>query len=137
MAVIKFTDNSPQVIAALNEQAIRGLEECGLLGESYAKENITKQKAVDTGNLRNSISHKVVENEAAVYIGTDVEYAPYIEFGTGVYAEEGGRQTPWAYEDANGDWHRTSGMEARPYLRPAVTDHQDQYNDILKEALKD
>lgn len=34
---------------------------------------------VDTGNLRNSINYKVVGD--SVFIGTNVEYAPILEFG--------------------------------------------------------
>ena len=73
---IQITDHSDEVIAASREQILRALTTCGLLAEGYAKMNITKQKAVDTGNLRNSINNKVVESEKAVYIGTNVHYAP-------------------------------------------------------------
>jgi len=57
-------------------------------------ENSAKVKApVDTGYLRRSITHEVEGNVGLV--GTNAEYAPYLEFGTGIFAEEGtGRQTP-------------------------------------------
>lgn len=90
-------------------------------------------KAVDTGNLRNSITHKVLENE--VYIGTDVEYAIYVELGTGKYAE-GGRQDPWVYQDEEGHWHHTHGQRAQPYLKPAVADHKQTYQNIIEDELK-
>jgi hypothetical protein len=39
---------------------------------------------VDTGRLRGSITHRVEQEENAVVgvVGTNVEYAPYVEFGT-------------------------------------------------------
>ena len=129
---VEFTDNSKEVLAALHESAERALEKCGLVAEGYAK----KATPVDTGNLRNSISHKVVPDENAVYIGTNVEYAPYVELGTG-HHYPGGRQDSWVYQDDNGNWHRTNGQKPQPYLKPAVADHKDQYREIILSELKD
>lgn len=133
---INFINNSKEVLQALQQQAEVALEACGLAGEGFAKENITRQGAVDTGNLRNSIAHKVDPQERCVYIGTNVHYAPYIEYGTGIYYE-GGRRTSWTYQDANGDWHRTKGMVPRPYLKPAAADHGKEYKQIIKQYLQD
>ena len=94
-----------------------------------------KAAPVDTGNLRNSITHEVVEDENAVYIGTNNEYAAYVCLGTGKYAE-GGRPTPWVYQDANGTWHYTHGQKPKPFLKPAVTDHTDKYREIIKDAFE-
>ena len=38
---------------------------------------------VDTGNLRNSITHMVNDGEKAAYIGTNSEYAVYVEWRHG------------------------------------------------------
>ena len=58
-----------------------------------------------------------------------------IELGTGKYAEGGGgRQTPWRYHDKKG-WHITSGMPPRPYLRPAIEKHKDEYKEILEAEM--
>lgn len=97
--------------------------------EGYAKD----LTPVDTGNLRNSITHKVVDDE--VYIGTNNEYAAYVELGTGIHTE-GGRQTPWVYKDDEGNWHHTRGQEAQPYLKPAVADHKQTYRNIIENELK-
>lgn len=132
-----LTDNSDDVLTALHDAVAKGLEMCGLTAEGYAKENITANKSVDTGTLRNSITHQVVEDERTVYIGTDVEYAPYVELGTGIYAEGGGgRPTPWVYQDEKGNWHWTRGNVAQPFLAPAAKDHVKEYEAILKEALE-
>lgn len=130
---VKFNDNSAEILAAMHEAALRALEECGLVAEDYAK----KLAPVDTGNLRNSITHSVDDSELSVYIGTDVEYAPYIELGTGIYAEGGdGRPTPWVYQDAQGNWHWTRGNPAKPFLKPAVADHQKTYRAIIEGEMK-
>lgn len=129
---VDFTDNSKEVLSAFQEAAVRALEKCGLTAEGYAK----KLCPVDTGNLRNSISHKVDESEPAAYIGTNTEYAPYVELGTGIYIQ-GGRPTPWVYQDANGNWHWTRGNPAQPFLAPAVKDHVQTYRNIIESELKD
>lgn len=132
---IEFTDNSPQFINAMQAAALRALEKCGLFGEGQAKTNITNNKLVDTGNLRNRITHRVQSDEQAVYIGTSVEYAPYPELGTGKY-NPGGRKEPWTYQAANGNWHITNGQRARPYLKPAVADHVGTYRSIIEGEMK-
>ena len=126
---IKFIDNSKEVLAAMLEAKARALESCGLVAEGYAK----KATPVDTGNLRNSISHKVTED--AAYIGTNTEYAPYVEFGTGKYYP-GGRPDSWVYQDDKGNWHRTEGSKAQPFIKPAVADHAQQYRGIIESEMK-
>ena len=133
MSLVDFIDNSAAVEAAFDAALAAGLEKCGLVAEGYAK----KLQIPDTGNLRNSITHVVDEDEPAVYIGTNVEYAPYVELGTGIYAEGGGgRPTPWVYQDAKGNWHYTRGNKAQPFLKPAVAEHADKYREIIKNALE-
>ena len=90
---------------------------------------------MDTGNLRNSITHRVDEGEPASYIGSDTEYAAYVELGTGKYYP-GGRPTPWAYQDAKGDWHWTAGNKAQPYLKPAAANYAAQYRKIVEDEMK-
>lgn len=125
---IELHDHSDEVLAALQEATERALEKCGLVAEEYAK----KLCPVDTGNLRNSITHEVSENSA--YIGTNAEYAPYVELGTGKYYP-GGRPTPWKYQDAKGNWHWTHGNPAKPFLKPAVADHKRTYRKIIRDEL--
>ena len=128
---IRLEDHSDEVLEALESACQRALEKCVLVAEGYAK----KLCHVDTGNLRNSITHTVSDGENAAYIGTNSEYAVYVECGTGIYYP-GGRQTPWTYQDENGDWHLTHGQRAKPYIKPAVADHAAQYNRITEQELK-
>lgn len=128
---IDITDNSGLVREEFQAAVLRALEKCGLTAEGYAK----LLCPVDTGNLRNSITHQVDEGEPAVYIGSASEYAAYVELGTGKYYP-GGRPTPWVYQDEHGNWHMTYGQRAQPYLKPAVADHAGQYHAIIEEELK-
>ena len=105
---IKITDNSQVVRQELNEAVERALTRIGMQAETFAK----KKCPVDTGNLRNSISNKVkTEGENAVYIGTNVEYAPYVELGA-------------------------RGRKGVHFLRDAAADHTDVYKRIIEDELK-
>ncbi len=104
---------------------------CALV-ERSAKEKAPK----DNGELRRSITSKVENNEGIVF--TPLKYAPYVEFGTGLFAEEGGRKdVPWCYQDDEGEWHSTSGMKPHPYMRPALEENREKILSILKESLID
>lgn len=94
-----------------------------------------KQKAPKgNGDLRRSIKSRVDGVEGVVY--TTLEYAPYVEYGTGLFAEKGGRQdVPWSYQDEKGEWHSTSGMKPSPYMRPALQENREKIKRILREEL--
>ena len=99
-------DNTGQVVDGIDSAISAALEKIGLLAEKYA----AKKCPVDTGNLRGSITYEVDADGNAVYIGTNVEYAPYVELGT-------------------------SRQKAQPFLRPAASEHSAQYRRVLKKAL--
>ena len=128
---VVFNDYSADVLNEFHDAVLLALERCGEQAEGYAKD----LAPVDTGNLRNSISHTVDEDEPAVYIGSNTSYAPYVELGTGKYTE-GGRPTPWVYQDDNGNWHWTAGNPAQPFLAPAVKEHTQTYRNIIEDELK-
>ena len=69
---VDYKDNSQQVLSAMEKAIKNGLEAIGLTAETYAK----KATPVDTGRLRNSISHET--DKEAVYIGSNVEYAAFV-----------------------------------------------------------
>lgn len=127
---IQVTDNSEEILALFMAAEERALERCGEQAESYAQDLCPEK----TSTLKNSISHTVWAEEDSVYVGTNSEYGPYIELGTGKYYP-GGRQDPWRYQDDEGNWHTTSGQPARPFLKPAVADHKGTYRNIIKDAL--
>ena len=98
-------------------------------------ERSAKQKAPSgTGDLKRSITSEVRDDVGIVF--TPLEYAPYVEYGTGLFAENGGRtDVPWCYQDDEGNWHSTSGMKPQPYMRPALDENREEIKRILKEAL--
>lgn len=130
MSVV-FEDHSEEILAAMEGAVLKALEECGLTAENYAKRLCPGPNS--TGNLRNSITHSVSEKVA--YVGTNVEYGKYVELGTGKFVA-GGRPTPWVYQDAKGNWHRTHGQKAQPFIKPAVADHVSTYQAIIERNMK-
>lgn len=107
MAKVKVkiaADNREVLKRMVEENAAVALEAVGLAVEAHAKVNCP----VDTGNLRNSITHTVDENTA--YIGTNVEYAPYVHEGT-------------------------DHMPPRRFLKNALMDNLEEYKEILTEYL--
>lgn len=106
---IKVEDHSEELLAEIKSKMPTILETLGQAGENNAKFEITSLGAIDTGNLRNSISH--ADDGTYAYIGTNVEYAPYVELGT-------------------------VRMPERPFLRNAVLGHQEEYRNIMEEGLK-
>lgn len=129
---IKINSNVDLVLDELKAKVEKGLEECGLIAEGYAK----RECPVDTGALRNSITHTVDAGQGKAYIGTNMHYASYIEFGTGIHSTLGGRQTPWVYKDDKGNWHQTVGQVGRPFIKPAAANHGDEYRMIIENVLK-
>ena len=102
---------------------------CALV-EGEAKKKAPK----DTGALRRSISSTVKGTEGIVF--TPLEYAPYVEYGTGLFAEEGGRKNvPWYYKDEEGKWHRSSGQHPHPYMRPALNENREEVLRLIKEGI--
>lgn len=128
-----FVDNSEEVLKAFDDACLRALERCGLQAEGYAKDLCP----VDTGALRNSITHKVDPSEPAAYIGTNMSYAPYVEFGTGHYSTVGGgtSKSKWFYIGDDGKGHVGMPMKAQPFLKPAVADHTQTYRNIINDEM--
>lgn len=108
----------------------KSLETAALLVERSAREKAQK----DTGALRRSIRSKVEGLEGIIY--TPLEYAPYIEYGTGLFAEGNGRKdVPWNYQDDKGNWHSTSGLKPQPFMRPSLDENRQKILEILKEGV--
>ena len=99
-------DNRDEVLSKIDSGIAQALEEIGLTAEGYAK----KACPVDTTRLRASITHEV-EGNLDCYIGTNVEYAYFVEVGT-------------------------SKAKAQPFLIPAATGHASTYEAIFKKNVK-
>ena len=93
----------------------------------------------DTGLLRKSITHRVISRRGypVAQIGTNNEYAIYVEFGTGIYAEGGdGRKTGWMWYDEKGEGHWTRGMKPKSFLREALKRNKINVQEIVTRRLK-
>jgi HK97 gp10 family phage protein len=66
---------------------------------------------VDTGTLRGSINVSVEEGGLAATVGTNVAYAPYVEYGT-------------------------RRMAAKPYLRPAADEVRPHFEAAMREIAR-
>ena len=108
MADIKFTSNVNDILSALEKGKRNALTAIGATAETHTKDNITADDLIDTGRLRNSISHAV--DGEAVYIGSNVEYAPYVELGT-------------------------SRAKAHHMLQKAATEHSAEYKRLAEDAV--
>lgn len=108
-------------------------EEACLQVEGDAKRSLTHNQS---GALRRSITH-IVTNEGgklAGYVGSNLEYAPYIHQGTGIYAMNslGRKNVPWRYCDSKGEWHTTKGITPSPFLQQAVDKNRQEILNFFK-----
>ena len=135
---IEGLDNVLDAISEMadGDELKKALGKACALAEGEAKKKAPK----DNGELRRSIASKVDENSGDLVgvVYTPLEYAPYVEFGTGLFAEDGNgrKDVPWCYEDDKGEWHSTRGQKPQPYLRPALHENRDNILRILKGGLK-
>jgi HK97 gp10 family phage protein len=124
-----------EVLNSLDELADTANLEGALSKACAIVEADAKKKAPKgNGDLRRSITSKVEDDKGIVF--TPLFYAPYVEYGTGLFAESGGRKdVPWCYQDDKGEWHSTSGMKPQPFMRPALNENREKIIKILKEGL--
>ena len=136
-------DNSAEILNALDQASAKIMTMIGIKAEKYAKAlcpvgtpESTGIKGYRGGTLRNSITFNVTSSgsSAELSVGTNVEYAPYVELGTGPYF------TPppeWEqFDTAKGSGIGKGYVRPRPYLRPAIEDHIKEYADLAKTELK-
>lgn len=93
---------------------------------------------VDTAATKASINSHIIEASGTRVvddIGPETEYAPYLEYGTGEYAENGqGRKGGWRYKDSKGNWHFTLGGHPQPFVRPAAKKNEKNVHRVITVA---
>ena len=136
-------NNVSEVLDALDDATDRILTMIGIKAEKYAKARCpvgtpesTGIKGYRGGTLRNSITFVVEGSDdgGTISIGSNVEYAPYVELGTGPYFD-----TPpeWLqYTTTRGSGEGSGYVKPRPYLKPAIVDHVNEYKTIIERELK-
>ena len=131
--VIKFEDNSKEVVDTLNDAIRAWLHEAG--GEIAGQ--AARNSRVDSGQLKGSWKYVVKETRNEATIGSPLENAIWEEFGTGEYAVNGdGRKTPWIYQDRKGNYHRTTGKTPNHTLERAFNSKQKAVENQLKKILR-
>ena len=167
MAEVEFK-GLDKIIAKLDKMQdtstiVSAMQDCCDLVEGSAKD---KAPLGGTGHLRQNITNRVevVGNEVSGIVFTPLEYAPYIEYGTGIYAENGGTSGYWVYVgDKDYDPNRkksgkrytlqeakqivaimrskglkayyTNGMHPQPFMRPALKENEQNIKKKLKEGI--
>lgn len=135
---VEGLENVLDVLSNLGDgqQLKRAMGQACALVEGEAKKKAPK----GNGELRGSIESSVEDNggEIVGVVSTPLEYAPYVEFGTGLFAEDGNgrKDVPWCYQDEKGEWHTTSGQPPAPFLRPALHENRENITRILRGGLK-
>lgn len=112
-----FIGNSPAVLARLKGIQTNWLEETAGELKSQAQRNTR----VDTGATKASFQHKVDVGKMEAAVGSNMENAIWEEFGTGIYAENGGGRSdvPWFYKGSDGTWRATKGKRGTRAFRKA------------------
>ncbi len=138
MATI-VNDHTHEVIAAKNAAIGRALEQIGISVEKYAKalcpvgtSESTGKKGYRGGTLRNSITHETGDD--FVTIGSNVVYAPFVELGTGPHFSPPPSWEEFSPYQGSGGGH--GYVRPRPFLRPAIEDHLDEFKKIIEDELK-
>ena len=146
MPIFRFNvrvNNINRVLEHLDDACERTLEEIGQAAAGHARD----RAPVDTGALRDSYMHDVIDNRH-VRVGSPLEYAPFMELGTGPnyehppdwvtnLARRGHHDVdPWWYMDDDGEWHQGWFVRSQPHLRPAFLDHVNEYERIFARNLR-
>lgn len=106
-------------------------------------EDALRRTPVNTGRLRNSIAVdvKVKGTKVIGIVGTNVKYAPFVEFGTGIYAMNGqGRKTPWVYFANEGKYkgfYWTRGQKPKKMLTGAFEMNKERIRQAMDRIIKE
>lgn len=147
-------DNTQEVLDSLEASVKRAFFIIGSKAEKYAKalcpvgtpesvgvhdkngKLLYPRKGYMGGTLRNSITWEYDDSndEQTVYVGSNVEYAPYVELGTGPNFEPPEDWVEFHVPMSKGVGH--GYVKPRKFLQPAILDHRDHYKQVLESELK-
>jgi HK97 gp10 family phage protein len=121
------------------EPMVKAIRESTLLVQRTAKEEVP----VDTGQLRNSITSRVIGEAKSVtgIVGTNKKHAASVEFGRGPHIPDMGPLTIWARRhDVDvkdvAQAIQQYGTRAQPYMAPAVKANRDAVTKKIEDAVK-
>lgn len=133
---VKF--NIPEAKKAMSQIVHEAMNDAAITIHREATNRVPSPGRYGVGNLKASLNFRVEASDGVVFaiVGTQVEYAPYVELGTGIYAEGGkGRKTPWMYKNRKGEWIRTVGQKPQPFLRPALDENADRLKAYIENKI--
>lgn len=132
-------DNSNKVLSELEKAKLRAMEIIGQHAEKYAKavcpvgtSESTGKKGYRGGTLRNSITH--VSTSEGMTVGSNVEYAPFVELGTGPFFNAPPAWEEFAPYEKKGDG-AVHYVRPRPFLRPAIEEQLSEFQAIVEQEL--
>lgn len=134
----------------VDRRLTQALRDCGKQATADMRSNVP----VDTGNLKRSIRYRVVRTaegpQLRIYAnatsfnsksGSNVKYAEFVEYGTGIYNQHGdGRQTPWIVNAVVHGVERTwttRGNVAQPFIRPAMAKFRSRFRRMRPYVLEE
>jgi len=150
----KSLENLMSNLEKYGQKLQKAQEDVLLALAEYVYDRIIFYIPVDSGDLMNSF---VMETSyyysfAVARVYTDLFYAKYVEFGTGVvgqgnqhpisdkygwiYDKNGHGEAGWVYPKKDGTWGRTSGQVAQKFVYKAVLDLEQNYIEIAKNVLR-
>lgn len=130
VGLAELSQKITRMAAKTPDELTKALNMGALAVSSTAKSTVP----VDTGALRNSIhATPAVKkgNDVVATVGTSIEYAPYVEFGTGVLGEAT-NDNPEVKVSYASDW---AGQIAQPFLFPALRTNKDKINRLVAQAV--
>ena len=126
-------ENIEKVLAKLGPKLLVGpirdmFTAIGLRLEGDARGNMRSGWGVDTGHLRRNVIHVVDPDDFPLWVevGSNVEYAPFVEYGTGVYAE--------GDPSLKSSRIKRGGMLPRRYLRGSFEANQGYIEEQVKKC---
>lgn len=134
--IIRGLDSLMRKIDALGGNSYKALKTGIHQGVKLVQGDAKDLAPADEGQLQNSIQGTVEEKSGAIIgkVSTNVEHAAYVEFGTGQRGENS-PSPPKSPENLSyrQDW---AGMDAQPYLYPALQQNKGNIKQIAKEHLQ-
>lgn len=116
---------------SINDALISGVSKAAMLVQGSAK----NKAPVDSGALRQSIradKAKVQGENVTATVSTNLEYAPYVEFGTGSRGQSTNTNTE-VEVSYRSDWR---GNKAQPFLWPALRENRNNSIKIIREEVR-
>ena len=113
------------------------LKNTGMKIEASAKDNLTNNKSVDTGHLRQGIGNFRRGMTVTVHT-SNIKYAVMVEKGTKAHIIKPKDKKALYWKGARHPVKsvRHPGSKAKPYLIPAFEKEKDQFLEKLKEVIE-